>query len=275
MALAIETFVLIVGAYFFGPTTFKKGPKKMANSNLSPLIPTLYNAMDQVSREQTGFIRAVASDMTYDRAAVGQTVMSPVAPSATATDITPAVTPPNDGDQTIGNTTMTITKARRVPFRWNGEERLGVDNNGAQFNVILRDQFLQAMRTLTNEVEADLAANHINASRAYGTSATVPFASTLADTAQARKILADNGAPDADMQMVINTAAGANLRTLAQLTKANEAGTDDTPSAVAFFWTLTALIFVRVVRLKPLPLARAHLQLPTLPVTMKATRLSP
>lgn len=199
----------------------------MANT-LTGLIPTMYNALDVVSRELTGFIPSVASDMTYDRAAVGQTVMSPVAPAASATDITPAVTPPDDGDQTIGNTTMTISKARRVPFRWNGEERLGVDNNGAQFNVILRDQFLQAMRTLTNEVEADIAALHIKASRAYGTSGTVPFASTLADTAQARKILADNGAPLADMQMVINTAAGANLRTLAQLTKANEAGTDDT-----------------------------------------------
>lgn len=199
----------------------------MANT-LTGLIPTMYNALDVVSRELTGFIPSVASDMTYDRAAVGQTVMSPVAPAASATDITPAVTPPDDGDQTIGNTTMTISKARRVPFRWNGEERLGVDNNGAQFNVILRDQFLQAMRTLTNEVEADIAALHTKASRAYGTSGTVPFASTLADTAQARKILADNGAPLADMQMVINTAAGANLRTLAQLTKANEAGTDDT-----------------------------------------------
>lgn len=194
----------------------------MANT-LTGLIPTMYNALNVVSRELTGFIPAVTSDMQYTRAAVGQTVMSPVAPASSATDITPNVTPPDDGDQTIGNTTMTIDKARRVPVRWNGEERLGLDNNGAQFNIILRDQFAQAMRTLTNEIEADLAANHIYASRAYGTSATTPFASTLADTAQARKILADNGASMADMQMVINTAAGANMRTLTQLSKANEA----------------------------------------------------
>ncbi|HNB02475.1 MAG TPA: P22 coat - protein 5 family protein, partial [Nitrosomonas sp.] len=119
----------------------------MANT-LTGLIPTLYNARDTVLRELVGLIPAVSSDMTYERAAVGQTVTSPVAPAATATDITPAVTPPNDGDQTIGSTSMTITKARRVPVRWNGEERLGVDNNGAQFNIILRDQFAQAMRTL-------------------------------------------------------------------------------------------------------------------------------
>lgn len=194
----------------------------MANT-LTGLIPTLYNALDVVSRELVGLIPAVSSDMTYDRAAVGQTVTSPVAPASTASDITPAVTPPNDGDQTIGSVSMTISKARRVPVRWNGEEKLGLDNNGASYNIILRDQFAQAMRALTNEVENDLAALYVNASRAYGIAGTTPFATNLADSAQVLKILKDNGAPGSDHQLVIDTAAGASMRTLLQLTKANEA----------------------------------------------------
>ena len=194
----------------------------MANS-ITGLFPTLYNALDVVSRELVGFIPAVSSDMTFERAAVGQTVMSPVAPAAVATDVVPGVIPPDDGDQTIGNVSMTITKARRVPVRWNGEQKLALDNNGASYNVILRDQFAQAMRTLCNEVEGDLAALHVNASRAYGTPGTTPFATNLADTAQSRKILSDNGAPLSDLQMVIDTSAGANMRTLTQLSKANEA----------------------------------------------------
>ncbi|WP_236175348.1 P22 coat - protein 5 family protein [Pseudomonas pseudonitroreducens] len=198
----------------------------MANT-LTNLIPDIYNALDVVSRELVGFIPAVSSDMTYERAAVGQTVRSPVAPASTASDITPAVTPPNDGDQTIGNVSMTITKARRVPVRWNGEEKRGLDNSGASFNVIFRDQMAQAMRTLVNEVEADLAALHNKASRAYGTAGTTPFASNLSDTANVRKILADNGAPLSDLQMVIDTSAGANMRTLTQLSKANEANDDN------------------------------------------------
>ncbi|MGO4449105.1 hypothetical protein AB4Y96_09275 [Phyllobacterium sp. TAF24] len=192
-------------------------------NTITGLFPTLYNALDVVSRELVGFIPAVSSDMTFERAAVGQTVMSPVAPASVATDITPGVTPPDDGDQTIGNVQMTITKARRVPVRWNGEQKLALDNNGASYNIILRDQFAQAMRTLVNEVESDLAALHINASRAYGTPGTTPFATNLADTAQVRKILSDNGAPLSDLQMVIDTSAGANMRTLTQLSKANEA----------------------------------------------------
>lgn len=197
----------------------------MANT-LTGLIPTLYNALDVVSRELVGFIPAVSSDMTFERAALGQTVTSPVTNGATASDIVPAVTPPNDGDQQIGQVSMTINKARRVPIRWNGEEKLGLDNNGASFNVILRDQMAQGMRTLVNEVEADLAAVAVNASRAYGTAGTTPFATNLADSAQLRRILSDNGAPLGDLQMVIDTSAGANMRTLTQLSKANEANDD-------------------------------------------------
>lgn len=197
----------------------------MANT-LTGLTVTIYNALDVVSRELTGFIPAVSSDMTYNRAAKGQTVTSPVAPAATASDITPGVTPPNDGDQVIGSTSMTITKARRVPVRWNGEEKLALDNNGASYNTILRDQFAQAMRTLANEVEADVAGLAIGASRAVGTAGTTPFATNLKDSALALKALQDNGAPKGDLQLVIDTTAGANMRTLGQLTKANEANDD-------------------------------------------------
>lgn len=193
------------------------------SNTLTGLTTTIYNALDVVSRELVGFIPSVSSDMTYDRAAVGQTVTSPVAPAATASDITPAVTPPNDGDQTIGSVSMTITKARRVPVRWNGEEKRGLDNNGASYNVILRDQLAQGMRALVNEVESDIANLCLKSSRAYGAPGTVPFATNLAEAAQMRKILADNGSPMSDLQMVLDTTAGASMRTLGQLTKANEA----------------------------------------------------
>ena len=194
----------------------------MANT-LTNLTPDLYQAMDVVSRELVGFIPSVTLDSGIERAAVGQTVRSFVAPTSTASDITPAVTAPNDGDQVIGNQNMTISKSRGVPFRWNGEEQRGV-NSGAGYNQIKVNQIAQAMRTLTNEMESDLASLYSTASRAYGTAGTTPFASDLSDTANIRKILADNGAPLTDMQLVMDTSAGAKVRTLGQLTKANEGG---------------------------------------------------
>lgn len=184
----------------------------MANT-IDNLIPDLYNALDVVSRELVGFVPAVTSDMTFERAAVGQTVRSPVAPASTASDITPDVTPPDDGDQTIGNVNMTITKARRVPVRWNGEQSRGLDNNGPGRSRIMVDQFAQAMRTLANEVETDLAALHVHASRAIGSAGTTPFgtAGDFTDAATALKVLKDNGAPTGDSSLIMDTSAGANL----------------------------------------------------------------
>lgn len=198
----------------------------MANT-LTNLIPSLYESLDVISRELVGAIPCVTLDAGVSRAAVGQLVTSFMTPTAVATNITPGVTPPDDGDQTIGSVQLSITKARRVPFRWNGEQTLGLNNNGAGAAAIRNNQMTQAMRTLVNEMEVDVvAAARVAASRAYGTAGTTPFASTLGDPAQVRKILDDNGTPMNDRAMIIDTTAGAALRTLAQLTKANEAGTD-------------------------------------------------
>lgn len=197
----------------------------MAN-NLTGLIPDLFAARDIVSRELTGFIPAVTLDATAERAAVGEPVRIPIAPAAAAQDVVPGQLPPNTGDQNIGNTPFSIQKSRMVPFQWTGEEQKGV-NNGPGYASIRRDQIAQAMRTLVNEMESDLGKLALNTSRASGVAGTTPFASNLGDTAQLRKILSDNGAPLSDLQCVIDTTAGASLRTLAQLTKANEAGTTD------------------------------------------------
>lgn len=195
----------------------------MANT-ITNLIPDVYSALDVVSREMVGFIPAVMRDATTERAAVNQTVRSFVAPAATASDITPGVTPPDDGDQTIANISLTITKARRVPFRWNGEQTRGVNNGGPGAQAIQAMQIQQALRTLTNEMEADLAKLHLATSRAYGTAATEPFVGDFSDIAQSRRILADNGAPLSDLHMILSTSAAAKMRTLPTLSKVNEAG---------------------------------------------------
>ena len=184
----------------------------MANT-LTNLIPELYSSLDVVSREMVGFIPAVTIDANTSRAAKDQTVRSFVAPAASAGDITPAATAPNDGDQTIGNVSLAITKARRVPIRWNGEETLGA-NSGPGAAAIRAAQIQQAIRTLVNEIETDLGALHIAASRAAGTAATTPFgtANDYTGASLTRKILADNGAPMSDLQLVVDTTAGANIR---------------------------------------------------------------
>lgn len=201
----------------------------MGTLTLTNLIPTIYNAMDVVSRELVGFIPAVSRDSRAERAAKDQVVMSPVVGAMTGEDLTPAAFAADTPNQTIGNVSMVINKVRSYPFGITGEETLGLRNAGT-LETVNRDRIAQALRGLTNEVEADLAALHIGASRAYGTAGTTPFATggDLTDFAQSRKILDDNGAPQSDMHMVLGSAAVANIRgKQSGLFRVNEAGNDD------------------------------------------------
>jgi hypothetical protein len=191
-------------------------------TTLTSLLPDAFAAMDVVSRELVGFIPAMQRDMSADRAALNQTIRSFVAPANTTANITPAMTPPTPTAQTIGNRTLSITKSKFAAFEWSGEDQRSADT-GPGYLTVQQDQIAQAIRSLVNEVEADAAALHIYASRAYGTAGTTPFVSDLSDTAQLRKILDDNGAPMSDRHVVIDTGAGAKMRTLTQLTKVNEA----------------------------------------------------
>lgn len=194
------------------------------SNTLTGLIPTLYKAADVVLRELTGFIPAVTMDASGEQAAKNQTISYPVSSAANTTnDIAPAATGPDPAAQTIVPATMTISKVKSSTFFWEAEEQMGI---GGLYNTILQDQFAQCMRSLVNEVEADLAALYVHSSRAYGTAGSTPFDSNnkLTFLAQLLKMLKDNGAPQGDLQLVINTTAGAALRSLTELWKANEAG---------------------------------------------------
>lgn len=198
------------------------------SNTLTGLIPTIYTALDVVSREQVGFIPAVAKNTKADAAAKDQTVSAPVAPIAVTEDIVPGPTAPNTGDQNIGHVDVKITKSKMAPVKWNGEEQLAVGPSGT-YNTILADQFKQAFRALANEVDADLGALYYGSSRMVGTPGTTPFGvkEDLSDAALARKVLEDNGAPTTDLQMVLGSSAIANLRgKQSVLFKVNESGTE-------------------------------------------------
>jgi len=184
----------------------------MANT-LTNLVPNLYASLDVVSRELVGLIPAVTMDARADRAAQGQNVYVPIAPANSAgVSITPAMAVPAAADQTIGSTAIQISKAYAFPFSWEGNEEVGL-NSGPGVADIRNNQIIQAMRACVNTVEADLAALQSTFSRAYGTAAATPFgtAGDFTDASKVLQILKDNGAPQSDNQLVIDTNAGANF----------------------------------------------------------------
>lgn len=160
----------------------------MAIANtLTGLVPTMYRAMHTVSRENVGALPGATIDASAAMAAKDQTVRTPVAPAATAESITPAMAVPETGGQTISYIDMTLSKSKAVPIPFSGEEELSL---GDMYQVVMEQRIAQAIRTLVNEMESDLCtAAYTGASRAYGTPATTPFASSLADAAEINRIL--------------------------------------------------------------------------------------
>lgn len=199
----------------------------MANI-LTKLIPDLYQNLDEVSRELTGFLPSVARNSSAARAALGESVTVPVSTAMESGDVTPSMNVPEPEDFTMDNVAIQITKSRNVSFGLTGEEFQGL-NNGVGANYILGENIKQAVRTLANEMEKDVAIEAaISSSRAYGTAGTTPFAANLSDAAQIKKIMDDNGAPMSGRSLIVDTTAGVNLRSLTQLTNVGDAGTNMT-----------------------------------------------
>lgn len=196
----------------------------MANV-LTSLAGDIYRAADIVGRELVGIIPSMTINGGSEAAALNDTVRSHFTRTPTVGTLTPSMTIAEGTDQTVDNKTLTLDTTAAVQIPWTGEDIKHV-NNGSGFETVYGDQIKQAMRAIVNSIEsAAWAAIRKGASRAYGTAGTTPFASNFNDIPQLRKILADNGCPfDGQVSLVIDTTAGANLRSLAQLQKANEAG---------------------------------------------------
>jgi len=185
------------------------------SNTLTSLLPDAYAALNVVSRELSGLILACTRNAKADRLAIGQSLRSAVAPiNSAGKDITAAMAIPARADQTVTNVGFTLSKSRAFPFSWEDEEVYSMDQ-GPGFLSIKQQQIAQALRAAVGEITTDIyAAARVAASRAYGTAGTTAFATNLAESAQMKKILDDNGAPQSMRSLVIDTTAGAALRTL-------------------------------------------------------------
>lgn len=182
-------------------------------------------ALDTVSNEQIGFINAVRSDFSTENLAKDRVIRSFVAPQGSLADTTPSAAAPDTGDQTFTNKTLSITKDRHYAIRWTAEDLLQMNGGGPGAARMMQDQIAQGMRTIRNELEADIAALGVEACRAHSPLGTNLFDSTglIKDVAGAKQILVDNGAPSGDMSLVVGSDENVNLLGIPNLYKANEA----------------------------------------------------
>lgn len=197
----------------------------MANI-FTALQPVLYSAAQEVSNEPFGVISAITSDFDDKGVAVGDSVKVPVAPIRAVKSFTPSMAMPTGDDATADGVTVQITNTDYVDWNLTGEQIKSLENGGTDKEWV-RQMIAQGMRALRNKAEvAACAAIKVGASRAVGTAGTNPFASDINIIPDVRKVLFDNGAPMADLQLCIDSSAGTSARKLGIIQQAYQAGND-------------------------------------------------
>jgi hypothetical protein len=206
----------------------------MGDLTLTNLAEDIYSAADTVGREAVGFIPSVTMNASSKEASVGDTVKAAVTAEAPAfVDIADGLmSVPEGSNQSVIADTFQLTNAKAVQIPMGAEKELQLRNSGS-YETVYGDLIQQAMRKLTNQMESDLFVEiKNNASRALGTVGTDPFAFTATTTgleqaAKMRRLLVDNGMPDDDYSLVLNTIAGGTFRASRTNAFADNAGTAD------------------------------------------------
>ncbi|BFT63273.1 P22 coat - protein 5 family protein [Pseudomonas moorei] len=197
----------------------------MANI-FTALQPVLYSAAQEVSNEPFGVISAITADFDDKGVAVGDAVKVPVAPIRAVKSFTPSMAMPTGDDATADGVSVQITNTDYVDWNLTGEQIKSLENAGSDKEWV-RQMIAQGMRALRNKAEvAACTAIKVGATRAVGTAGTNPFASDINIIPDVRKVLFDNGAPMADLQLCIDSSAGTSARKLGIIQQAYQAGND-------------------------------------------------
>ena len=186
----------------------------MANTIPAAIVTAAYDAMNVVSQELIGLIPAVSKNARAERVSLNQSITAPVVGAKIATDITPghAYTDPEDAD--YDSVSVTMTKQKKTEFHWTGEEERSLMNSEGVLMDVNRQNIAQCLRGLINDIEADLAAEYVNAWRTHGAAGIVPFGSgdDLTDLSSVLAVLDEQGAPPMGRSVVLNEQAARQLQ---------------------------------------------------------------
>ena len=198
----------------------------MANT-LTSIAPVLYSAAQEVSNEPFGIVSAINTSFDNKGVAYGDSVKIPIAPMSALENFTASNVTSTGANSVASSVDVTISAMKKVSWHLTGEEQRSLENGGTNQEWI-RQKVAQGMRALRNSAEtAAAAAIKVGASKAYGTAGTTPFATSLSELVNMRKILRDQGAPMADLQLVVDSAAYTNLLQLGIIQQAYAAGSDE------------------------------------------------
>lgn len=195
----------------------------MANS-FSDIAPKILARALPTLRENAVFPRLVNTGYSLTPLQKGLSVDIEVPVASTAAAITASNTPPSNTDSTPTVVQVTADQWYGAAFHLSDKDRQQINDN-EQF---VPPKMAEAVKAITNNVDAAVAALYKDVYNASGTAATTPFASTATLksgwTAGARKFLNTNLAPFDNRSIVLDVEAEANALSLSEFLNTDERG---------------------------------------------------
>lgn len=192
------------------------------NNILYDVMPKILSQALDTLREAAIMPSLVNSSYTNEAAQKGQVIQIPVPSAITATDVVPAAYAPDTGDIQPDTIPLKLDQWKEAAFTLNDKELMEV------MDGVSNMQIAEAARAIANAVDLSLLNLYKKIPNFTGTAGTTPFASTIADGINARKILTRNLAPMQNRYIVLDPEAEANVLMLDAFRKANESGSDVT-----------------------------------------------
>ena len=173
-------------------------------------------------REQAVMPRLVNGDYSSEAAQKGDTIDVPIPSAITATDVTPSNTPPTPTDSTPGKVQIALNNWKKADFYLTDKEMVEIDKN----EHFMPMQMSEAIRSLANVINEDIHDEYLGVYGYTGTAGTTPFASTVTDATNARKVLHQQRAPRTERRGVLDYDAEANALALAPFSDAEKIGSN-------------------------------------------------
>jgi len=193
----------------------------MANDLTNIMAKILARGL-MVLREQATMPRIVNGDYSDEASKKGATIDVPISSGKTASDVVPSVTKPVSTDSAPGLVQIALDNWKQVDFSMSDKDMVEVDKN----EHFMPLEMGEAIRALSNVVNVDILNEYQGVYGYVGTAGTTPFASTVTDATNARKVLMQQLAPKSERRGVLDFESEANALSLAPFSDADKIGTN-------------------------------------------------
>ena len=182
-------------------------------NNLSEAVPQLLAQGLLALREMCTMPQLVNSGYSEIARRRGQTITVPIPTQVTVSDVTPNATPPSTADADLDGVNIPLTYWREAPFYMTDQDMRSVQEGTIPMVAS------EAIRALANDVNSKIFATWKSATNGIygyvGTAGTTPFASSVADATNARKVLNNQLCPTDNRRLVLDPDAEASALALA------------------------------------------------------------